>query len=70
MGKSRRCVSDYIIKNQFGFTAERSIIEAIQTIRIFMEKHRIKENLYLVFIELVKAFDRVSRGLVWQALQT
>lgn len=57
--------------NQYGFTASRSTSDAIQTVRILMEKGRSNhEDLHLVFIDLEKLFDRVPRKLVLQALRS
>ena len=52
----------HVSPNQFGFTAHTN---AIQTVRILMEKYKInKEDLRFAFIDLEKAFDLVPRKLV------
>ena len=56
--------------NQCGFVEGKSTIDSIQCLRILMEKHRdARKNLFLVFIELEKSFDRVLRELIWLALR-
>lgn len=59
-----------ISENQFGFRASKSTTDAIQGVRILMEKYKLnKKDLHLFFLDLEKAFDRVPRELVWQALR-
>ncbi|XP_063545751.1 uncharacterized protein LOC134753743 [Cydia strobilella] len=72
------CVSEHrlnqlisLTPNQCGFVTEKGTSDAIQTIRILLEKTKTnKKNLHMVFIDLEKAFDHVPRDLIWEALRS
>ena len=55
---------------QFGFMAEKSTTDAIFIVHQLQEKYlaRIKE-LWMAFVDLEKAFDRVLREMVWWVLR-
>jgi Reverse transcriptase (RNA-dependent DNA polymerase) len=59
-----------VSKNQFGFMPGRSTMEAIFLIRQLMKRHREqKKDLYMIFIDLEKAYDKIPKNIMWWALK-
>jgi hypothetical protein len=58
-----------VIENQFGFMSGRSTMEAIFLIRQLVERCREqKKDMYMIFIDLEKAYDKVTKNVMWWAL--
>ena len=54
---------------QFDFMPRRSTTEAVFIVRQLQEKfYAINTTLYMAFVDLEKAFNRVPRPVVWWAL--
>ena len=68
-GELSSILSTRISTNQFGFMPGRSTIDAIFLIRQVMERFREqKKDLYMVFIDLEKPYDKIPRNVMWWAL--
>ena len=60
---------EIIAEEQAGFSARRSITEQIFNLRIMCEKYlQHQQNLYHVFIDFKKAFDRVWHAALWATM--
>ena len=67
-GLIRQVVS--IDNSQFGFVPGRGTTDAIFVIRQLQEKYLVaNKRLYMAFVDLKKAFDRVPRKVIWWALR-
>ena len=59
-----------VADNQFGFIKGRQTSDAIFALKQVMEKYREKEKgLYVAFIDIEKAYDRVPRSEVWRCMR-
>ena len=67
-GLIRQLVS--IDDSQFGFVPGRGTTDAIFVVRQLQEKYlAANKRLYMAFVDLEKAFDRVPRKVIWWALR-
>ena len=67
-GLIRQVVS--IDDSQFGFVPGRGTTDAIFVVRQLQEKYlAVNKRLYMAFVDLEKAFDRVPQKVIWWALR-
>jgi Reverse transcriptase (RNA-dependent DNA polymerase) len=59
-----------VFKNQFGFMLGKSTMEAIFLIRQLIKRYREqKMDLHMVFIDLEKTYDKISKNVMWWTLE-
>ena len=67
----RRATEDKLGPWQHGFRKVVGTCDMIFALRQLIEKHwEFSKPLYIAFLDLEKAFDRIPRGNLWQALNT
>ena len=66
----RGITEQLISEEQGGFREGRGCVDQIFTVRILAEKYLERgKRLYLAFVDLEKAYDRVDRNALWQVLR-
>ena len=67
--KQRTTENEVITDAQFGFKSNHSTIDAVFILKHLIDKHiHSREKLYCAFIDLIKAFDSISRVGLWYKL--
>ena len=70
LNRLRPQAEEIIAKEQSGFKAGRSTTEQIFNLRILCEKNlQHQQNLYHVFIDFKKAFDRIWHAVLWATMR-
>ena len=68
--ENRFCRIVFVDEMQFGFMPERGTINAVFILRRLQEEYHAKEKkLYMCFVGLEKAFDRVQRKMLEWAMR-
>ena len=68
--RTAHILDDVVSESQCGFRANRGIVDMVFSIRQLQEKCREQQqNLYIIFVDLTKAFDTVSRTGLWSILE-
>ena len=66
---TKHLLEDIVPESQCGFRKDRGTVDMIFSIRQLQEKCREQQqDLYILFLDLTKAFDTVSREGLWQIL--
>jgi hypothetical protein len=66
----KRKIKANLSENQFGFSECRGTREAILSLRIIIEKSiHVNKQLYVVFVDLEKAFDNVKWNKLFGLLE-
>ena len=61
---------EIISEEQGGFRKGRGCVDQVFTLRTLIEKHREKKkDLFVCFMDLEKAYDKVSRSKLWEVLE-
>ena len=58
-----------VSKSQFGFMPGREITNPIFILRQMAEKYKEKQKKHILFADLGKAYDRISRQELWKCLR-
>jgi len=57
------------LQEQAGFTSQRGCVDATATLKIALQNlHVANQDAYVLFVDLVKAFDSVNREMLWKIL--
>ena len=64
-------ISEHVLpESQCGFRRDRGTVDMVFVARLLQEKCiEQHQNLYMVFVDLTKAFDTVNRELLWEVLK-
>ena len=63
-------IEPQIYEGQYGFRRKKSTVDAIFNIKKLIEScHEYNKPLYICFLDITKAYDSVSRTLLWEALR-